>query len=401
MSINTPSADFLPRTPVHIETTENQSAVSTLLTLPDLSPEILAVEPLPRAYTIPSRWYTDPRYHEADQQVLFARTWQNVGHVEQFKQPGDAIYTHVAGNPIVVVYDPEASQRFRAFYNVCLHRAGPLAVKGEGRKVFQCQYHGWTYFLNGMLRGVPDWDRVELFNKEDYGLRSVHLDIWQGLIFVNLDENPIPLQSVFAGIEERIAPMRLDTKHFYRRDEYEIACNWKVYMDNYLEGYHIPIVHPDLNRVLDYRQYIIETAEYYSLQTSPFQSDANVYTALGGVGNQAFYYTVFPNFMLNILPGRVQTNIVIPVAPDRCKVIFDYFYDEAVLANEDAIQEEIRYSDMIQQEDVEICEQVQRGLQSRVYVQGRFSVKREAGVYHFQSLLKRFYREQLYDLQPV
>lgn len=400
MTRNTPSADFLYRTPVHVQTTEEPSPGAALLDLPDLTAEMLAVDPLPRAFTIPSSWYTDARYHEADQDVIFARTWQNVGHVEQFKQPGDALYTHIAGNPILVVYDPEASQHFRAFYNVCLHRAGPLAVKGERRKVFQCQYHGWTYFLNGMLRGVPDWDRVELFNKEDYGLRPVTLEIWQGLIFVNLDENPVPLQRIFAGIEERIAPMRLDTKHFYRRDEYEIACNWKVYMDNYLEGYHIPIVHPDLNRILDYRQYITETADHYSLQTSPFQSDANVYSALGGVGSQAFYYTVFPNFMLNIVPGRLQTNIVIPLAADRCKVIFDYYYDEAVLANEDAIRAEIAYSDRVQQEDVEICEQVQQGLQSRVYVQGRFSVKREAGVYHFQNLLKRYYGQAVEMLQP-
>lgn len=391
----TPTTDFIGRTPVHVAEKTVPPSAAYLVDLPDLTPETLAVDPLPRAFTIPASWYTDPGYHEADQHVVFAQTWQYVGHVDQFKQPGDAVYTHVAGNPIVVIYDPEASQEIRAFYNVCLHRAGPLTVRGDKRKVFQCGYHGWTYFLNGILRGVPDWDRVELFNKEDYSLRPVNVSVWQGLIFVNLSPQPTPIETVFAGIEERITPMRLDTKRFYRRDEYELACNWKVYMDNYLEGYHIPIVHPDLNRILDYRQYVTETAPHYSLQTSPFQVGDNVYSSLGGDGNGAFYYTVFPNFMLNIVPGRLQTNIVVPVAADRCKVIFDYFYDEHVLANEDAIRQEIHYSDMVQQEDVEICEQVQQGLRSRVYDQGRFSVKREAGVYHFQTLLKQYYCDAL------
>lgn len=361
--------------------------------LPDLTPEMVSVDPLPRSYTIPASWYIADAFHAADQEWVMARTWQYVGHVGQLTQPGDAIATHVAGEPILVVYDPAASQPIRAFFNVCLHRAGPLAVKQGQRPVLQCQYHGWTYFLNGMLRGVPDWDRVELFNKEDYGLRPVRVSTWQGLIFVNVSGDAPPVEEVMAGIAERIAPISLAEKRFYRRDQYEIACNWKVYMDNYLEGYHIPIVHPELNKILDYRQYVVETAPDYSLQTSPFQAGDNVYSSLGGAGSAAYYYTIFPNFMLNIVPGRLQTNLVVPLAADRCLVIFDYFYDEAVLANEEAIQKEIAYSDFIQQEDIEVCEQVQIGLRSRAYHQGRFSVKREEGVYHFQSLLKRYYAE--------
>lgn len=370
--------------------------VIDLAKLPDLSPMQVAIDPLPLAYTIPASWYTHDGFHEADLQMVMAQTWQYVGHLSQLAEPGDALYRTIADNPIVVVCDPEAELGVRAFFNVCLHRAGPLAVrKGCRRATFQCQYHGWTYFLDGMLRGVPDWDRVDLFDKADYALRPVRVAVWQGLIFVDLSGQAPALSEVMAGIETRIQPQSLVDKRFYRRDEYEIACNWKVYMDNYLEGYHIPIVHPELNRILDYRQYVVETAVHYSLQTSPFQAEDNVYSGLGAEGHEAFYYTIFPNFMLNIVPGRLQTNHVVPLAANRCLVVFDYFYDEPVLAHKEAIEAEIAYSDLIQKEDIEVCEQVQMGLQSRAYNQGRFSVKREKGVYHFQSLLKRFYQRAL------
>ena len=388
--------DFRTRTPVALyegappPIREPHIDVSAL---PDLTAGQVAIAPLPQAYTIPATWYTHTAFHQADQQVLIAQHWQYVGHTSQFAERGDALFVNVAGEPVVVVHDTAVPEGFRAFFNVCLHRAGSLAVRKHAqRPTFQCQYHGWTYFLDGMLRGVPDWDRVELFDKEAYALRPVRLAIWEGLIFVDVSGRAPDLSTVMAGIAERIRPYDLASKRFYRQDKYEIHCNWKVYMDNYLEGYHIPIVHPELNRILDYRQYVVETAEYYSLQTSPLQTDeANVYSGLGADGQHAFYYTIFPNFMLNIAPGRLQTNVVVPLAPNRCLVVFDYFYDEAVLGNETAIAQEIAYSDLIQQEDIEVCEKVQMGLQSRAYQQGRFSVKREEGVYHFQRLVKQAY----------
>jgi choline monooxygenase len=256
--------------------------------------------------------------------------------------------------------------------------------------VLQCHYHGWTYLLDGQLRGVPDFDRVDLFDKRDYGLIPVRVDVWQGLIFVNLLPAPEPLSKFVEGIAERILPMRLDTKTFYRRVSYTVKCNWKVYADNYLEGYHLPIVHPELTKMLDYRQYVTETFRWYSLQHSPFSGEENVYTR--GDGN-AYYYFIFPNFTLNILPGRLQTNLILPIAHDSASVIFDYYYDDITSPSaREMIERDMVYAEEIQQEDIEICEHVQRGLMSKAYRQGRFSVKREAGVHHFQSLLKEAYR---------
>ena len=357
--------------------------------LPDFTNDILKTEPIERSETIPSTWYTDPSVLEFENEYVFSEFWQYAGHSAQVKEPGDYFLTTAADNPVIVVRDKEGT--LRAFYNVCRHRGGPLATKNGNCKVFQCQYHGWTYLLDGSLRGVPDFDRVELFDKKDFGLIPIHVDVWEGLIFVNLSETPPPLQTFFEGITQRIAPIRLSEKKFYKRITYDVQCNWKVYMDNYLEGYHLPFVHPELCKMLDYTQYVTEAFPHYSLQYSPFTDQENVY---GSNDGQAFYYSVFPNFMLNILPGRLQTNAVIPLTHRTTRVIFDYFYDD--ISSEKSIQmaeEDIRYSDLIQAEDMEICEHVQKGLSSKAYHRGRFSVKRELGVYHFQSLLKKAFRE--------
>jgi len=357
--------------------------------LPDFNEDVLQTIPIERSETIPSTWYTDPRFHDIDKELVFAQTWQNVGHIGQVQNAGDVLVATVAENPVLAVRGKDGM--LRAFYNVCRHRGGPLATKDCTVKVLQCQYHGWTYLLDGSLRGVPEFDRVELFDKKNYGLVPIHVDVWEGMVFVNLSENPQPLRSIFDGIAERIAPIKLSTKKIFRRINYEVNCNWKVYVDNYLEGYHLPYVHPELCNLLDYQNYVTETFRYYSLQYSPFTGKDNLYTEGNG---EAFYYCVFPNFMMNILPGRLQSNIIVPLAHDRTRTIFDYYYDD--IDSPPAlkmIEEDIAYSDRIQKEDIEICEHVQRGLASKAYHRGRFSVKCEQGVYHFQQLLKNAYKK--------
>jgi choline monooxygenase len=203
---------------------------------------------------------------------------------------------------------------------------------------------------------------------------------------------------VFAGIRERVAPTVLGSLRFARQVDYEVACNWKVYVDNFLEGYHVPYVHPDLHNLYDYQNYVTDVHEYYSVQVGPLTGERNVYTAGGGEG---LYYFVFPNLMLNVVPGRLQLNVVEPRGPDRCRVLFRYYYDD--LERPDArerIESDVTFSDQVQQEDAEICERVQRGLSSRAYDRGRFSVRFEEGVYHFQQLLKQAYRAWLTPLPP-
>jgi choline monooxygenase len=320
-----------------------------------------------------------------------------VGHVSQLPLPGDYLLGTVGHESVLVIRGKDS--KLRAFYNVCRHRGGPLAIEERGNcNIIQCKYHGWTYLLDGSLRGTPKFDRTELFDEKEFGLVPIPLEEWEGLLFVRLSPGTGDDRAsgavrtpgkLFDGIAARIAPHALAPKKFAQRVGYDVLCNWKVYVDNYLEGYHLPFVHPELCNLLDYQKYVTETYGDYSLQYSPFTGKENVYT--GGSG-EAYYYFLFPNFMLNILPGRLQTNTVIPVAHNRCKVMFDYYYDDLSSPSAaKAIQADLDYSDMVQKEDIEICELVQRGLESRSYDRGRFSVEMEQGVYHFQCLLKKAY----------
>ncbi len=358
---------------------------------PPVDESDLTIVPIAKSETIPSSWYVDPQFHEFEQHAIFSKSWQLVGHSGRLQNPGDYLTGTVADNPVILVCGKD--QKIRSFYNVCRHRGGPLAMDDSGScTMLQCKYHGWTYQLDGSLRGVPRFDRVELFDPGNYGLIPLDHDEWEGLIFIRLGGEKNPLKTILSGIRERISPQTLANKKFHSRVVYDISCNWKVYVDNYLEGYHLPFVHPELCELLDYGQYKTEVFERYSLQHSPTTGTGNLY----GESGTAFYYFIFPNLMLNILPRRLQTNLVVPVSHNKTRVLFDYYYDDTT--SPDArrlIADDLSSSDKIQQEDIGICEQVQKGLNSFAYHKGRFSVDMEQGVYHFQTLLKAAYRSSL------
>ncbi|MEJ2482861.1 MAG: SRPBCC family protein [Gemmatimonadota bacterium] len=356
----------------------------------DLAPDLGDEPGLARAETVPSAWFREARFAELERAAVFGTSWQYVGHAARVARPGSWLVADVAGEPIVVVRDLEGG--LRAFFNVCRHRAGPLADTDGCGRVLKCGYHGWTYQLDGRLRGVPHWNRAELFDREEYGLVPVRVSLWEGLLFVNLDLASPSIEEVFGDIADRIAPIRLSLLEFHSRVQYEVKANWKVYVENFLEGYHVPIVHPELTKLYDFSRYETELSEHWSLQSSPLTEDEHIY----GAGGRAWYFCVFPNFMLNILPGRLQTNRVIPTGPESCRVEFEYFYaDPESTRTRRRIVEDQTFADHVQEEDIEICERVQRGLASRGYDRGRFSVKYEGGVHHFQNRLRRAFREWL------
>ncbi len=345
----------------------------------------LKIYPIDQAETIPSAWYTEKIIYEFEIDHLFNYSWQIVGHINQLQNVGDYILFELSGNPLIIIKDDD--ENVRAFYNVCKHRGGPLAAKPGNTKLLQCKYHGWTYKLNGSLHKQPKFEGVEDFDKNDFCLSSVNTIIWEGLIFIALENPAVKLSDLLSGIKEKIAPIDISKYKFYRRVEYEINCNWKVYVDNYLEGYHLPFVHPALSKVLNANEYATETSEHYSLQYSPLQEN-KIY----GRG-EAFYYFIFPNIMLNILPGRLQTNLVLPLSKNKSLIIFDYHFNDFTFSESiKRIEEDITFSDEVQKEDIFICEKVQKGLESKGYDKGRFSPREEKGVYHFQSLLKKHYQ---------
>lgn len=350
----------------------------------------LAAQPLERALALPARCYVDPAIPALDRRAIFNRGWQLIAHVSRLRAPGDHVVVDFGGLPVIAVRGEDGV--VRAMHNVCRHRAGPLAqCDGLGAKALRCRYHGWTYTLDGRLRSATEMAGVPDFDPADIRLPQLAVREWQGMLFATVDEAAAPpFEAFVAGIDARIGPDRrlADFAH-HQHVAYEIACHWKVYVDNYLEGYHVPHVHPELNRLLDYRSYVTETAEWYSFQWSPLESGDGLY----GNGD-ALYYWLWPNTMLNILPGRLQTNRVVPIAPDRCRVEFDFYYapddSEAGQARRAADRE---FSDVVQDEDIAICEDVQRGLASGSYEAGRLNPLRENAVHHFHERVRRAYRE--------
>lgn len=208
---------------------------------------------LARASTIPSRWYLEPDVLEREQREIFARTWQLVGHAEQVALAGDYFCCVVAGEPLVVVRGED--DVLRAMSNVCRHRAGPVARGAGHRKALQCGYHGWTYGLDGGLLATPEFDGVCDFEKGQKRLPLFRIEAWGPFLFVNLDPEARTLAEFLGTIPEETRSLPLEKMSLFKKVDYEVSCNWKVYVDNYLEGYHIPIVHPGLFRELDYRAY--------------------------------------------------------------------------------------------------------------------------------------------------
>jgi choline monooxygenase len=343
---------------------------------------------LSRASTIPARWYTDGEFLEAERRSVFGRTWQCIGHADAVAAPGSFLAGEITGEPVLVTRDK--SGVLRAFANVCRHR-GALLAEGQGMApVIRCPYHAWTYSLDGSLLGQPEFEGVQDWDRSQVCLPQYHVEVWGPFVFVNLDPDSPPLLEVLGAIPGEIAAMGcpLDGVRFCYRRDYTIECNWKVYIDNYLEGYHLPAAHPSLFRELDYAQYRVDTFRYYSSQIAPIRAgsgdEVRRYEFLDSE-QRALYYWIFPNFMLNVYPDNMSSNLIVPLGPDRTLTIFEWFsYGEQVA------QETIDFSDEIQQEDIQICESVQKGLKSRSYHQGRFSVKRENGVHHFHGLLAEF-----------
>ena len=281
--------------------------------------------PLSRAATIPSRYYLDADILEREKERVFGRTWQLVARTDELQRVGDFVPATVLDEPIVITHGLEG--QLRAFYNVCRHRAGQVALSRGNRKSLQCRYHGWTYGLDGALRACPEMEETEDFDKADFGLVPVRVETWGPFVFVNLWDEAPPLAEMLGAIPSEVAAAGFDVGHMrlVERREYVVDCNWKVYVDNYLEGYHLPIAHPQLFKELDYDSYRVEEFRYYSKQHAPIRElkpgeELGVdrrYLRQPGAEDSALYYWLFPNTMFNIYQDNMSSNVILPLGPDQ------------------------------------------------------------------------------------
>jgi choline monooxygenase len=340
--------------------------------------------PIERASTPPAPWYVDPGFHDLEKRSVFRKTWQVVGRLDQLARAGDYISGECAGEPWVVVRSGDGE--LRAFFNVCRHHATCVASGDGNADRLVCPYHGWTYDLEGKLRKAPRMAGVQDFDRDRLGLVPMDVAAWGPFVFLRVERGGASLDDLMRPVDGKLNAGSL---RFARRVEYELACNWKVYVDNYLDGgYHVEHLHRGLASQLDLDSYRTEIDGRVSLQLcgSPDGGSEGVAGDFSErIGEGAVYAFVYPNFMINRYGPIMDTNLVLPLGHDRTRVVFDYYFEPE--CSDEFIARSLAASDKVQEEDVDVCESVQRGLGSSAYDRGRYAPRVEQAAYHFHGLL--------------
>jgi choline monooxygenase len=352
---------------------------------PRIAMDFSVDERLERAATLPAPVYRDPVILEEEKSRVFGASWQLVGREDQVARPGEFFTARIADEELLLVRGEDGA--LRALSNVCRHRAGPVASGAGSCRVLKCGYHGWSYGLDGRLLGTPEFEGVEGFRREDVRLPVFAVGAWIGLVFAHIDSLAPPLVSTLDDLAGRLEGKGLGAMRLAFRRAWTLDCNWKIYVDNYLEGYHIPLVHPGLMKELDYAAYRTETFRSTSMQISPIKPVEGGRLRTGGTSDEAEYWWIWPNLMLNVYPDNFSTNLILPLGPEKTRTVFEWFFHDRERPEVQAkVRETVAFSDEIQREDIAICEAVQRGVRSRTYDRGRYSAKRESGVHHFHRL---------------
>lgn len=359
------------------------------------------MNPIAQASTLAAKFYLESNIFQNEREEIFRKTWWPVAREEHLANPGSYIAREVAGEPLLITRDQD--QVLRVFSRVCRHRAGTIGADqgGTGARMM-CRYHGWTYDLRGQLQTCPEFEGVENFRKEGVHLPQFRLETWGGFIFVTLSPDTPPLPQWLGEMVPEVEQAGYDLSRYREvaRREYVINCNWKVYVDNYLEGYHIPVAHPALMAELDYKKYSVHARRYHSFQEAPLRTGEPTPAqprqyGQAGQADRTFYYWLFPHFMLNIYPDNMSANYVVPLSADRTLTVFEWYLPGTAHGLTPKLTDQEReklcaFSHQVQLEDIELCEAVQRNLSSSTYESGRYSVKRENGVFHFHELYREF-----------
>jgi choline monooxygenase len=343
------------------------------------------------ASTLPGRVYSDPEIFRRQRDRIFARTWHFVGHQDLVSVPGQVHpFTLLPGTldePLVVIRDER--DRVRCLSNVCTHR-GTLVVEGPGHlQQLRCRYHGRRFHLDGRFHSMPEFTEAKDFPSKADDLPEVALGWWEKFMLVALD--PLaPLAEIAAPMTARLAGLPFERLAFdgATARDYVVEANWALYIDNYLEGFHIPYIHQSLAGALDYGSYAVELERWSILQLGIARAGEATFDLAPshpdhGRGVAAYYWWLFPSTMFNVYPWGISVNVVTPLAVDRTKVSFlPFVWDET--KRESGAGAGL---DRVEREDEAVVEAVQRGVRSRLYDRGRYSPTRETGVHHFHRLI--------------
>ena len=354
------------------------------------------------ARTLPRRYYVAPEIFAEETERIFTRRWLCVGREDQIAKPGDYFVQQVGTESVIVLRDQDSL--IRAYYNVCRHRGTRLCEEPAGRLsgTIQCPYHAWTYALDGRLLGAPSATEIEGFNKADYPLHRVAIQRWEGFLFINLAREPEPFAQAYEKLIGRFDRFNLANLAVARTIEYDVRANWKLFFQNFSECYHCPRIHPELTRLSDYRSGANDLVEgpilggYMTIDppgdSLTLSGRAACPQPVGPLGRddlrRVYYYSVFPNLFLTLLPDYAMWHTLWPLATDRTRVVCEWLFPpeaggQASAGPEDAIA----FWDRTNRQDWHVCELAQQGVSSRAYTPGPYAVQ--------ESLLAAFDRELL------
>ena len=347
-----------------------------------------------RAKTLTTDFYLDPRYLEESKEKIFAKCWQWIGDSDWLKESGSVapvtLLENFLNEPLLLSRDKQGN--LHCLSNVCTHRGNLLIEKPCKLNDLRCKYHGRRFQLDGHFLSMPEFKEVENFPSPEDNLSPLSLFPWGKLLFTSLHP-AFRAESFFQEMKERIdwMPMEQFVFHPELSKEYEVNAHWALYCENYLEGFHIPFVHAGLNTVIDYGNYTTELFRYSNLQLGLSKEGDSCFELPAsskdyGKKVAGYYFWVFPNMMFNFYPWGLSINIVRPVAADKTIVSFLlYVGDESKL-----LQGAGADLHGVEMEDEDVVQNVQKGIRSRFYKQGRYSVTREQGTHHFHRLLAEF-----------
>ena len=354
------------------------------------------VEPdISRAKTILTDVYNSLEFFEQAKEKIFADSWQFAGDTEMVPTNGSChpftVLENFINEPLLLTRD-ETGQ-MHCLSNACTHRGNLVVYENCRLSNLRCKYHGRMFHLDGKFKSMPEFKEVKDFPSPCDDLTSLPLFQWGRLLFTSLNKRH-PAEIFFRDMQQRVSWLPLDDFHF-RSDlskDYFINANWALYCENYLEGFHIPFVHAGLNAAIDFTDYSTELFyPFSSLQIGVSKTGDNYFDAPPsspdhGKKVAAYYFWIFPNLMFNFYPWGLSINIVQPIEVDKTKVSFRLYVWKEELRSTGAGRE----LDKVEMEDEEIVQQVQKGVRSRFYTQGRYSVTREKGTHHFHELLAHF-----------
>lgn len=324
--------------------------------------------------------YRDAARYERERRGVFGRAWLFMGHVSELAREGDVIAATIAGYPLLVVRAPSG---LKAFHNVCRHRAGPLfdGERGNCGGALTCKYHGWTYTLDGRLRSARDFGAAAGFDPRDYPLFALKVETWRGFVFVAIDRHALPLVQTLGPLDARVGARDLTRLVHTDRRVHDIACNWKIYVENYLEGYHIPLVHQGLSAEIDASKYEVSVEGDVCFHHAPLKAptDQAIYDGL--------WAFVQPHLGVNVYGDGLMMERVLPVGLTLTRLVYDYYLVPEIADDEQAQQRIMAMSGTVTAEDKWICERVQANIEAGIYEAGVLSPKHEKGVAWFQRLV--------------